>query len=99
MRLLLYAVMFMYNTTVNADTTYTPHYFLFGRECNVLPLGPMLGRMEETPGLDEGTRREQKVNKQWKSTLVSVLSAAWEGTMWANDNATRCNWTGRARSI
>ena len=55
----------MYNTTVNAATGYTPHYLMFGRECNMPAMGGMLDRMEETIGLeegmDEGTRRDQTV--------------------------------------
>ena len=48
-------------------------------------MGGMLGRMEETIGLDEGmsvgTRRDQTVYEQWESALVSALSVAWEGTI------------------
>ena len=47
-------VQLMYNTTVNAATAYTPHYLMFGRECNMSAMGGMLGRMEETISLDEG---------------------------------------------
>ena len=97
-------VQLMYNTTVNAATAYTPHYLMFGREYNTHAMGGMLGRMQETigrdEGMDEGFRWDQTVYEQWESALVSALSVAWEGTTQrAYDNATKGNWTGRARGI
>ena len=34
-------VQLMYNITVNAATAYTPHYLMFGRECNMPAMGGM----------------------------------------------------------
>ena len=90
----------MYNTIVNAATAYTPYYLMFRRECNIPAMGDMLRRMEETIGLDEGMGIGLNGTRRCISSGRVLWCQLWKGTTQrARDNATRGNWTGRARSI
>ena len=97
-------VQLMYNTTVNAATSYTPYYLMFGRECHMPAMGGMMERKDEAvrleEGMDEGSLRERSVQEQWEEALVSALGVAWENTTArAHENADRGNRAGRASGI
>jgi hypothetical protein len=89
-------VQFMYNTTVNSATGYTPYYLMFGGECNMPGIGGLVNRSGEAVRADEGEvdvgRVDKSIYETWVEGLLSSLQLAWEvTTLRAHENAARGN--------